>query len=102
MDTERTIADLCRRYGVPREFGERMCPLLERARGKRPRVRLRLLRMVKESFEEEARRIQNQMSPRDLPPNEWDVVKTVAAVLHGWKPPIWLRVWEETQRRRLE
>ena len=42
------------------------------------------------------------MSPRDLPPQDWDVVKTVAAVLHGWKPPVWLRVWEETQRRRLD
>ena len=42
------------------------------------------------------------MSPRELPPQDWDVVKTVAAVLHEWKPPVWLRVWEQTQRRPLE
>jgi hypothetical protein len=99
MDTERTIADLCRRYGVPLEFGERMKPLLERAREKKPRVRLRLFRMVKESFEEEARRIRATRSPRDMHPEDWNVIKAVAAVLHEWRPPVWLRVWEQTQRR---
>ena len=98
MDTERTIADLCRRYGVPEEFGERLRPLLERARKKPPRVRLRLLRMVKESFEEEARRIRATMSPHDIHPDDWNVIKAVAAVLHGWRPPAWLRAWVQTQR----
>jgi len=98
MDIERTIADLCRRYGVPPDFGERMRPLLETARGKKPRVRLRLLRMVKQSFEEEARRIRATMSPRDMPPEDWNVIRAVATVLHGWSPPVWLRVWVQTQR----
>lgn len=100
MDTDRTIADLCRRYGVPREFGNRLRPLLERARGKRPKVRLRLLRMVELSFEEEARRLRATMSPRELPLKDWNILKTVAGVLHGWTPPLWLRIWEETRQKR--
>ena len=100
MDTSRTIADLCRRYGVPRTFGDRLRPLLDRARRANPRVRRRLYRMIQQSFEQEARRLRSTMSPRDLPPADWKVVKTVAAVLHSWQPPTWLLLWEEAQRRK--
>ena len=100
MDPNRTITELCRKYGVPREFGKRLLPLLERARAAPRAKRRRLTELVERSFAEEARRLLALPSPRDLQPEEWGVVKTVAGVLHAWDPPIWLRLWGQGRRRR--
>ena len=78
-----------------------MLPLLERARVSAPKARHRLLLTIKESLEQEARRMRTNVSPHDLPADDWKVVKTVANVLHAWEPPIWLKLWEESRRRRL-
>ncbi len=100
MDPNRTITELCRKYGVPREFGKRMLPLLERARNASSAKRRRLVELVERSFAEEARRLLELPSPRDFQPDEWGVIKTVAGVLHAWDPPIWLRLWGQGRRRR--
>ena len=100
MDARRTIAGLCRRYGVPQTFGARLIPLLESARQAPPPARLRLFRTIQQSFEEEARRLRMMMSPQELPLEDFKILKTVAAVLHSWEPPLWLKLWEEAQRRQ--
>jgi len=99
MDVNQTIEELCATYGVPRAFGERVRPLIERAFEVPPPKRDRLLQLVERSFAEEAR-----LSPRTPPmksrltPQEISTLKTVAGILHGWSPPVWLSVWEQHLR----
>ncbi len=99
MDAEGTIEEFCRRFGIPHEFGDRLRPLIERALSSPAEKRQRLLDLVERSFAEEARRRSSALSPRDLAPEEWSLLKTIALVLHAWNPPLWLRLWEEAHRR---
>ena len=96
-DPSELISDLCARYGVPRAFGEKLRPLLQRAQKVEPEPRQRILDLVTRSFAEEARRMGEieRVSARlaRLEPNERKVLHTVAAVLHGWSPPGWLLSW---------
>ena len=101
MEPSKKIAELCRKYGIPPEFGARLRPLLERANESPPEKRQRLLDLVERSFAEEARRLRRLLSPQDLAPEDFGLIKTVAGVLHAWEPPVWLRLWEEAQRRGL-
>ena len=102
MDPAQRIADLCRRYGVSSDFGNRLTPLVARACESPPEKRRRLLDVVERSFAEEARRQKGRPSVRDLPPEDRKMISTVASVLHGWNPPTWLRLWEECRRRKGE
>ncbi|MEW6072065.1 MAG: hypothetical protein AB1726_05630 [Planctomycetota bacterium] len=105
MDPRRTIEELCRQYGVPAAFGQRLLPLVERAAQSPPEKRDRLLQMVIRSFAEEARRrtedretrVRRARFLRGLSPGERRMLKTVAAVLHHWSPPPWLEGWGERQ-----
>ncbi len=99
MEAERLIEELCLRFGICREFGDRLKPLVEIAVAASKEKRERLLGVVERSFAEEARRRSATLSPSDLPPQEWSLLKAIASVLHGWEPPLWLRLWEESHRR---
>jgi len=90
MDASRIIDELCDRHGVSLEFGRRIQPLVERAERVRPELRRRILEMVERSFVEEARRQKKRSPMKNLEPDERKILSTVAAVLHGWKPPFWL------------
>lgn len=72
------------------EFGRRILPLVERAGRVRPELRKRILEMVERSFAEEARRQKDNSPMKNLEPDDRKILSTVAAVLHGWKPPFWL------------
>ena len=90
MDAFHIIDKLCERYGVSLEFGRRIQPLVERAGRVRPDLKVRILEMVERSFVEEARRQKERSPMKNLDPGDRKVLITVAAVLHGWKPPFWL------------
>ena len=95
MDVEKTISELCQSYRVPRSFGERMRPLLQRAAESAPEKQERLLQLVERSFVEEARRTRPSPAKASqyLTPEELKVVRTVANILHEWHPPTWLKLW---------
>ena len=99
MEPQKKINELCRKHGVSPAFGNRLRPLLEKAVVSPPEKRQRLIELVERSFEEEGRRVRRLLAPADLPPEEFDLIKTVAGALHSWDPPLWLRLWEEAQRR---
>jgi hypothetical protein len=99
MEAERLIEELCVRFGIERDFGDRLRPLAEIALTASAEKRERLLGVVERSFAEEARRRSATLRPRDLPPRDWKLVRTVATALHTWEPPLWLRLWEESRRR---
>ena len=90
-DPAKKIDELCRKHGVPKEFGARLRPLLERAHDASPEKRQRLVELVERSFEEEGRRVRRLLAPADLAPEDFALIKTLAAVLHAWHPPMWLR-----------
>lgn len=86
MNAEKWIERSCRRYGVSREFGERLLPLVQRARGAAPDVRKRILDLVESSLEREA----SALALERLPRPEERALTTIAGVLHRWSPPDWL------------
>lgn len=94
MDAPELLQDLCRRYGVPEPFGAKLRPLVERALKSPPQARKRILDMVERSFAQEAIRLEERDVERarvdQLSKADRDVLKTVADILHGWKPPGWL------------
>ena len=90
MDASKIIDELCDRHGVSLEFGRRIQPLVERAGKVRPELRKRILEMVERSFVEEARRQKERKPMKNLDPADRKILITVAAALHGWKPPFWL------------
>jgi len=90
MDASQIIDELCARYGVSKEFGHRIQPLVVRASQVRPELSERILQMVERSFREEARRQKERLPIKHLDPTEHRILTTVAAVLHSWKPPFWL------------
>ena len=96
MSPQEFVQSLCSRYGVPRVFGERMLPLVERSKKVRPEMRERLLAFVERSFAAEATRRAGEPSPPD--PREAQVLRTVAGALHGWTPPPWLDLWARKPR----
>lgn len=96
MSPPEFVQSLCRRYGVPTAFGERMLPLVERSKKVRPEMRERLLAFVERSFAAEATRRSGEESPPD--PREAQVLRTVAGALHGWSPPPWLDLWARKPR----
>jgi hypothetical protein len=99
MEAARLIEVLCLRYGIGRDFGDRLVPLAEIALSAPPEKRERLLEVLERSFAEEERRRTAALRPRDLPPPDFAVVRAVATALHAWNPPLWLRLWEESRRR---
>ena len=99
MDPQTIVERLCRSFGVSADFGERILPLVEKAMECPEPKRKRLLALVERSFEHEAQRRAQQMSPSQLPPEDLRLVNTVAGLLHGWSPPMWLKLWVRTQKR---
>lgn len=105
MDPTQIIEQLCRRYRVPRAFGERLRPLIVRASTREPDVRQRIMDMIERSFVQESERerqrerLEAEQRGRRTSPDaaraaaraiEDRVLHTVAAILHGWEPPDWI------------
>lgn len=99
MDIDELLESLSRRHGVPRAFGKKLRPLLVRAEGLEPEARQRVLDLITRSFEEESRRVRAEAEAESraarLSGNDRKVLRTVAGVLHGWRPPAWLVAWGE-------
>lgn len=105
MDPTEIIERLCRRYRVPRAFGERLRPLILRATTREPDVRQRIMDMIERSFVQESERerqrerleaeqkglrISRDQARAAAHAIEDRVLHTVAAILHGWEPPEWI------------
>jgi hypothetical protein len=97
LEPGQIIADLCQRFGVSNEFGERLRPLVERAVRSEPDKRRRILDLIERSFDQEARRARLQTA-QILSVEDKRVLTTVARVLHPWNPPRWLHYWEQHTR----
>ena len=96
LDPSAIIDELCRRYGVSPKFGNRLRPLIERAQVVPAESGARIMDMVERSFAEEARRVrEEEAQKRGTAQHERRVLSAVAAILHGWDPPEWLRQWRE-------
>ena len=91
MDPDTFIDDLCRRFRVSPDFGQRLLPLVRRAQEVEPGLSQRLLDMVERSFAEEAKR-SLRGRPKKVSPEDWKTLTTVARVLHDWDVPLWLRL----------
>ncbi len=94
MDARAIIDELCRRFGVSGGFGRRLLPLVERAVRSEPGKQRLILELVERSFAEEASRNSTRWNGV-LTGEEWRCVRTVASLLHGWRPPAWLERWED-------
>jgi hypothetical protein len=96
LDPSAIIDELCRRYGVSPKFGNRLRPLIERAQVVPAESSARIMDLVERSFAEEARRAREEESEkRANAQRERRMLSAVAAILHGWDPPEWLRGWSE-------
>lgn len=93
MDPRRIIARLCSRYGVSLDFGRRLQPLVERAAAAEPAKQRLLLELVERSFAEEGRRATREREGGAG--EDRRALSSVAAVLHGWKPPGWFERWDD-------
>ena len=94
MDASSIIDELCRRFGVSPKFGNRLRPLIERAQVVPAESSRRIMDLVERSFAEEARRAREEEAERRANgQRERRVLSAVAAILHGWDPPEWLRDW---------
>ncbi|HED67121.1 MAG TPA: hypothetical protein ENJ09_16390 [Planctomycetes bacterium] len=96
MDIDKTLETLRTHHGVSRSFAARLRPLVERAAACLPEKRQRLLAIVDRSFQAEARRRKRARSSGEPAPE----LTAVADILHDWKPPIWLSIWERRLRSR--
>ena len=96
MDPDQIIYDLCERYGVSPDFGHRLRPLITRAQKSSPEARQRIMDMVERSFAQEATR-QEALPLDELPDGDRRILVTVAGILHSWRPPTWLKFWNELQ-----
>jgi len=105
MSPDEIIERLCRRYRVPHSFGMRLRPLIERAASRPAEARQRVMDMIVRSFVQESERERqrererakrrNQATPNAARVRAWAVedriLRTVAAILHGWNPPKWIQ-----------
>jgi hypothetical protein len=82
MSPQSLLRRLCQRHGLPAGAGERLLPLLERAREARPAVRRRLLCLVDGALEREAAR--RTPGAADAA-HEEHLLRAVAGVLHRWQ-----------------
>ena len=96
---DRFIAQMCARFGVSLNFGRRIQPLVELARGSEPKKRKLLLEMIERSFAEESRRVAEERAGGA--PEDWRVLSSVARLLHGWNPPSWFERWNDEPPRPL-
>ncbi|MEX1025143.1 MAG: hypothetical protein WD226_08710 [Planctomycetota bacterium] len=91
MDADSLLDDLARRYGVPRAFGRKLRPLVARALTSSPDAKQRILDMIDRSFAQESLRMDEQPTDRErvreLSETDREVLRTVAEILHQWKPP---------------
>ena len=94
MNVDDIILDLCRRFGVSKEFGRRLRPLVSRAQKSPSDARKRIMALVERSFAQEANRTQAE-SACPLPPADRKLLGVVAGILHRWQPPKWLKYWGE-------
>jgi len=92
LDPDRILDELCRRHGVSRTFGERLRPLLDRARESNADARQRILALVERSFAQEAERVRTE-ARSEARVVERKMLSSVAAILHDWEPPDWLDKW---------
>ncbi len=99
MDPLQVIDGYCQRYGVSREFGLRLRPLIERALKSPPEAKKRILDMVERSFLQEASRPDARKDTmKHLPEADRKILSTVANILHNWEPPKWLKYWGELRK----
>ena len=84
MDAEGLLTELCRRYGVPRERGERLLPLVRWALQAPAEARDKILAVVEETLAEGDGGPERQQALA----KEADeaVLRAVARVLHDWTP----------------
>jgi hypothetical protein len=95
-DAERIIRALCEKYGVPLDFGLRLTPLVARAQKSPADARRRIMEMVERSFAQEAVSRVEDSSEED-PGADLRLLKTVAQLLHDWRPPPWLDGWKSAR-----
>jgi hypothetical protein len=88
MTPQQYLERLGRRFDVPPGYGERFVPLVRRALDAGPQVRRRILQLVRASFAREAERCTRRREQRRRVP-DWQLVETVARILHNWSPPAW-------------
>lgn len=100
MDPDKTLEEMRRAHGVSRTFAARLLPLVLRAADSSPEKRARLLGIVERSLAAEAERKAAMASGVRDPGNR--ELEAIADLLHDWRPPVWLRVWEQQLRRREE
>ena len=97
MSPQEHIKDLCQRYDVSPNFGERMLPLAQRAQEVRPELRRRMIAFLERSFvaQAEVEAAEAVEAARKAPPTpeEQRILATVAGVLDRWDPPRWLDQW---------
>jgi hypothetical protein len=91
VNVRRFIRLMCARFGVSRDFGRRLQPLVQKAAESPPEKRRLLLQMVERSFEEEARRAVRELAGE----KDRRALTNVARLLHGWTPPTWLDDWDD-------
>ena len=100
MDPSVILRELCQRYGVSPAFGNKLRPLLERAQVVEPDAKLRIMDLIERSFAEEARRAaEERRQKQDKDSQDLRVLSAVAAILHDWEPPDWLKNWGPAQEK---
>ena len=89
MTPRQHLTDLCDRYGLPHERGERLLPLVERALSAPDGLKKRILGLVEGNLERESKRRQDD---REAELDE-RMLKVVARLIHSWSAPDWLENW---------
>ena len=77
------LRQMCKRHGLPPDFGERLLPLVRRALQAPDDVRQRILALVENNL---ARKADAEQKPKPLSEVDQAVLVAVARVLHDWDP----------------
>jgi len=95
VSPEEIIKSLSKRYGVSEVFGHRLKHLINRALESEPPARKRILDLVERSYAHEA--VLERAREVGTKEEQGRALGAVAAILHDWDPPQWLRRWTEGQ-----
>ncbi len=83
MTPERQLEILCRQHGVPRERGQRLLPLVQRALDAQGHLRERILEVVTAALRADAAELGVQKAAR----LEDTCLRSVGRLLHDWPRP---------------